>query len=60
MAKDPTVPSERTPEQLLQTSFLTVGGWDDSDYKGDIAWFNTGDGWNQTLTELNFGGVNIV
>jgi len=60
MAKSPLLPGERSPEQLLQTSFLTIGGWENSDYNGDIAWFSTGDGWNQTLTELNYDGMNIV
>lgn len=40
-----------TPEQeylMKRTSFLTLGGWDKSDYRGNITWFNTieGAGWN--------------
>ena len=42
------------------TSFLTLGDWDTDDFKGDIAWFTTGDGWNQTLTSLTFDGDTIV
>jgi len=44
----------------MQTSFLTIGGWDDQDYRGDIAWFPTGDGWNQTLTSMKYDGMEIV
>ena len=60
VARDPNIPSNRTPEQILQTSFLTLGGWDTEDYKGDVAWFSTGDGWNQTLTSLTYDGETIV
>jgi hypothetical protein len=58
--KEPTVPAERTHEQIMKTSFLTLGGWDESDYVGDIRWMSAGDGWNQTLTELKFEGLTIV
>ena len=44
----------------MQTSFLTVGGWDEEDYNGEIRWMNTGDGWNQTLTEFKFDGETIA
>ena len=44
----------------MKTSFLTVGGWDEEDYTGDIRWMSTGDGWNQTLTEVMYDGMTIV
>ena len=40
---------------IMRTSFLTIGGWDQEDYTGNITWFPTGEGWNQTLTEFKFG-----
>ena len=54
------MPGDRSEEELMQTSFLTVGGWESEDYKGDIAWFDTGKGWNQTLTEVTYDGKSIV
>ena len=44
---------------LRRTSFLTLGGWDEDDYVGDIIWFPTGDGWNQTLSEFKIDGEII-
>lgn len=60
IAKSPTVPADRSPEELLMTSFLTLGGWDDEDMKGDIAWLPAGDGWNQTLSKMTLDGKTIV
>ena len=60
VARDPNIPRDRTPEQILQTSFLTLGGWDTEDFKGDIAWFRTGDGWNQTLSSVTYDGNTIA
>ena len=42
---------------MLRTSFLTLGGWSEGDYSGDIVWFNTTDenGWNQTSGGLKIG-----
>ena len=40
---------------IMKTSFLTIGGWDQEDYKGNITWFPTDEmvdvrGWDQKLT----------
>ena len=32
---------DMSEEQLMRTSFLTLGGWDERDYSGDIVWFDT-------------------
>ena len=39
---------------------MTLGGWDEKDYTGDIEWMGTGDGWNQTLTSFTVDGQSIV
>lgn len=44
----------------MATSFLTLGGWDEGDYKGEIAWFRTGGHWNQTLTKFSVDGTDII
>ena len=45
----------------MRTSFLTLGGWDEKDYSGDIAWFDApGDSWNQTATSFKFNGQEIL
>ena len=46
MALAPTVPSQRTEQELLETSFLTIGGYDRNDYSGNITWFDAIDSWN--------------
>ena len=60
MAYEPNIPQDRTHDMLMKTSFLTLGGWDENDYNSEIKWMDTGDGWNQTLTELRFDGEAIV
>jgi len=32
---------ETGDEYVMRTSFLTLGGWDERDYTGEIAWFKT-------------------
>ena len=46
----------------MATSFLTLGGWDEQDYSGEIAWFRTrrGGSWNQTMTTFEFDGTTII
>lgn len=44
----------------MATSFLTLGGWDESDYTGEIAWFRTGGHWNQTMTKFSVDGTDII
>lgn len=47
-------------ENLLQQSYLTLGGWDDRDLIGEIAWFDTSDSpgaWNSTLTDFKLGDI---
>lgn len=44
----------------MRTSFLTLGGWSDKDYTGNITWFNTGGSWNQTLTSFKIDGSTIL
>ena len=46
IAADPTVPEQRTDEELMMTSFLTLGGVDEDDYSGKIAWFDAINSWN--------------
>ena len=46
VAADPTVPADRTEEELMATSFLTIGGWDWKDYSGNITWFEAAASWN--------------
>ena len=47
---------------MLKTSFLTLGGYDERDYQGEIVWFNTtiGNGWNQTISSFKFGDEIIT
>ena len=44
----------------MQTSFLTLGGYDEKDLAGPVAWFEAKHTWNQTLTELTFDGRPII
>ena len=45
----------------MATSFLTIGGWNDGDISGDIAWFDTANkNWNQTLTSFAVDGTSII
>ena len=44
----------------MQTSFLTLGGWDWDDYNGNITWFPARSTWNQTLTGLKVDDVNVI
>ena len=60
VAREPNRPEDRTHEMIMRTSFLTVGGWDEEDYVGEISWMNTGDGWNQTLTKFTIDGETIA
>jgi len=60
VAREPNIPADRSKDMLMRTSFLTIGGWDKEDYTGDITWFPTGDGWNQTLTEFKFDDEAII
>ena len=60
IAADPTVPADRTEEELMMTSFLTIGGWDWKDYSGNITWFEAADSWNQTLTEFKVDDATIA
>ena len=46
VANSPTLPEDRTEEELMATSFLTIGGWDWSDYNGNITWFDAKRSWN--------------
>ena len=46
VATSPTLPEDRTEEELMATSFLTIGGWDWSDYNGNITWFDAPVSWN--------------
>ena len=55
-----TVPADRTEEELMATSFLTIGGWDWTDYNGNITWFEARESWNQTLTEFSIGGNTLI
>jgi len=58
---DPESESETGEEYMLRTSFLTLGGYDERDYTGDIAWFETQDTtWNQTATDFKFAGQSIL
>ena len=47
---------------MLKTSFLTLGGYDERDYQGEIVWFNAteGKGWNQTISGFKFGDEIIT
>lgn len=60
IAMDPTIPSDRTEEELMQTSFLTLGGYDEKDLAGPVTWFDAKHTWNQTLTEFSFDGRPII
>ena len=46
----------------MKTSFLTLGGFDERDHQGEIAWYNTteGNGWNQTISGFKFGDEIIT
>ena len=55
VAADQTIPEDRTEEELMMTSFLTIGGVDEKDYIGNITWFDAIDSWNQTLTSFSIG-----
>ena len=41
---------------------MTLGGWSEEDYSGEIVWFNTtsDNGWNQTSGGLKIGDTQIV
>ena len=58
------VPIETEEEEylMLRTNFLTLGGWDDRDFTGNITWFDTikNNGWNQTITEFKYSGQTII
>jgi hypothetical protein len=42
LARKPAVSDIETgDEYVMRTSFLTLGGWDERDYTGEIAWFKT-------------------
>jgi len=60
ISHDPGLPSERSKEEIMRTSFLTIGGWDEQDYTGDIYWFGTGDKWDQVLSGFKIGNTDIV
>ena len=60
VANDGKVPADRTQEEIMQTSFLTLGGWDWEDYSGNITWFDAVDTWNQTLTGLKIDDTDII
>lgn len=44
----------------MKTSYLTLGGWDEQDYVGEIRWMDTGDSWNQTLSNFKFNDETIA
>ena len=58
----PVTKYEQFEEEMLKTSFLTLGGYDKSDYQGEIVWFNSteGKGWNQTISGFKFGDEIIT
>lgn len=60
ISHDPDLPSERSHEEIMRTSFLTIGGWDEQDYTGDIYWFGTGDKWDQVLSGFKIDNSEIV
>jgi len=60
MANSPTIPADRTKEEIMQTSFLTLGGWDWDDYSGNITWFDAVGTWNQTLTGFKIDDTDII
>ena len=61
LATVPVPDPETGKEYLKRMSFLTLGGWDEKDYTGNITWFETiGDSWNQTLTKFMFNGETII
>jgi len=42
---------------MMRTSFLTLGGWSEDDYRGELTWFDASEedhGWNQTVTSFSF------
>lgn len=44
----------------MQTSFLTLGGYDENDCTSEVTWFDAPHTWNQTLTSLSFDGRPII
>ena len=47
---------------MMRTSFLTLGGWSEDDYNGEITWFDLpkdSHGWNQTVSGFTFGDTDI-
>ena len=54
------MPEDRSQSELKATSWLTLGGWNEADYTGEIAWYRTGGSWNQTLNEFKIDGVPII
>ena len=60
IAHSPELPDERSHDEIMRTSFLTIGGWDEQDYTGDIYWFATGDKWDQVLSGFKIGNTDIV
>lgn len=51
---------EMTQSQIMATSFVTIGGWDEEDYTGDITWFDTGDKWDQDMSKFMIDDEEIV
>lgn len=48
---------------MLRTSYLTLGGWDERDYYGNIAWFSTSHcsgAWNLTMNDFKIGDVSVT
>ena len=56
ITKDHPISSEIDEYQ----SYLTLGGWDEKDITGDVAWFDTSKSqgvWNATMTDFRIGDV---
>ena len=50
-------------DKLRRISYLTLGGWDEKDYVGDIAWYDTsqsGSSWNLTATQFNLNHIDLL
>lgn len=47
---------------LEVVSYLTLGGYDSSDFTGNLTWYDTsasGDSWNLTATSMSIGDVTM-
>ena len=55
--------SETSEEKLKRISYLTLGGWDERDYIGNISWYDTsqsGSSWNLTSNQFSIDDVDLI